>query len=231
LFSGRKSAASGLDVRSADLPKLAEALAKVIDAFTHAGPTISALIASFVFMGLAAWIALHTCVNVTSNNISLAPAQSTPMTTKCIITGLPEPTIQNEEPFSFTDLFTSFDKESNQEPKGCLNAILDRTNQAAPDLIFLVGRSDRRLLRKPALRVYRDNLALGYRRAVSLRKYLVDRYQTALAQKPPLATSAMFASRIIPLAAGPEYLGSTFDSVRFSADRCVEIVAYWSARK
>jgi hypothetical protein len=231
LFSARRSAPKGAVVRGAevDVPKLAEALAKLVDAFAKAGPTISALVASIVFVGFAVWIALRVLSLTHCPEPSAVQMLPTPVTTECVITGLPEPARRTSTPGS-TDLFSSFDKEEIQEPRGCLNTILDRAVHAPPQLMFLVGRADRRQLRAQSMRIYGENLALAYQRAVSLKAYLIDRYKNTAANSPGAVGPELFAARIVTLAAGPQYLGLNVDQETLSKDRCVEIVAYWNTR-
>jgi hypothetical protein len=226
LFAKRKS---GLVIKSEDVSptKLAEALAKLVDAFAKAGPTISALVASIIFVAFAAWIAMHICALPQARRSSDA---AMPAITECVVTGLPEPSNVTSNPFSAANLFSIFDNQDRQEPKGCLSTTLDRARTDAPYLILLIGRADKRQLRAPMARIYGDNSTLAYQRAITLRAYLIDRYDSFIAHKPEPLSPELFASRVVTLSAGSNHIGSELDTATLSEDRCVELVAYWSAK-
>jgi hypothetical protein len=230
LYLDRKPSAKGPEVRAADLSKMAEAFAKLIDAFANAGPTISALIASMVFMGFAGWIATKGDTNGHCREHVPPVTSRLPMTTMCVVNSLPDPITRDRAPASLTDVVAAFKNDNSQEPKGCIKSTIDQAGKTIPDLMFLIGRSDRRQLRAAARQVYGDNLTVAYQRASSLRAYLVEQYRGTAAGKSGMFTPEMFESRIVTLAAGPSNIGSKLDKVKLSEDRCVEIVAYWNAQ-
>src|ERR1700733_2542195 len=112
LSSASKSAPRGAVVRGAevDVSKLAEALAKLVDAFAKAGPTISALVASLVFVGFAVWISMRV---LSLPRLESLPARTAPVTMGCVINGLPEPAHGIPSPAS-TDLFPRLDSGETQ---------------------------------------------------------------------------------------------------------------------
>jgi hypothetical protein len=230
LYLDRKPGAQGPRVKGADVSKIAEAFAKLIDAFANAGPTISALIASMAFIGFAGWVALRADTNGCRREHASPVTLRLPITTTCVVNSLPEPITRNRASASSTDIVAAFENENSQEPKGCIKTTLDQAGQSIPDLMFLIGRADRRQLRKQARQVYGDNLAVAYQRAASLRAYLLERYRGAATQEPRMLPPEMFESRIVTLAAGPSNIGSKLDGIQLSQDRCVEIVAYWNTK-
>jgi hypothetical protein len=231
LSSARRSAPIGPHVKAAeaDPAKLAEALAKLVDAFAKAGPTISVLIASLTFVGFSVWIAGHICPCASTAQQPVVKSISS-MTTECTVQHLPEPATRNPSPSDLTSLFKTFDNDESQEPKRCLKTLLDRAGNSPPQLVFLVGRADRRELRAQSMRIYGGNFTVAYQRAVSLKAYLIDRYRNIATTQPRLETPEVFASHIVTMAAGPQHLGSNLDHDSLSQDRCVEIVAYWNAQ-
>jgi len=229
MFLDRKSRPAGPEVRGADIIKLAEALAKLIDAFAKAGPTISALVASLIFVGFSAWVALrpHPC----GCSPEPAPVQSSriPMTTVCVVGGLPEPSTLNQAPALSADVLAVFENAETQEPKGCVRSTLEQAISNAPDLIFLIGRADRRQLRTRAMQVYGDNFAVAYQRSASLKEYLVDRFRGSTARRSGTPSPEAFSSRIVTLSAGPSHVGRNLGKTVLAEDRCVELVAYWNS--
>jgi len=229
MFLDRKSGPRGPEVKGADIPKLAEALAKLVEAFAKAGPTISALVASLIFVGFSAWVALrpHPC----GCSPEHAPVQNSrvPMTTMCVVSRLPEPSTLNQAPALSADVLAAFDNAETQEPKGCVKSTLERAISNAPDLIFLIGQADHRQLRTRARQDYGDNFAVAYQRSELLKEYLVDRFRGSTARRSEALSPEAFASRIITLSAGPIHVGRNLDKTVLAEDRRVELVAYWNS--
>jgi hypothetical protein len=229
MFLDRKSGASGPQVKGADIPNLAEALAKLVEAFAKAGPTISALVASLIFVGFSAWVALrpHPC----GCGPEHTPVQnsSMPLTTMCVVHGLPEPSTLDQAPVLSADVLAIFDNAETQEPKGCVKSTLERAITNSPDLIFLIGQADRRQLRPRARQVYGDNFAVAYQRSALLKAYLVDRFRGSTARPSAALSPQAFASRIVTLSAGPVHVGRNLDKAVLAEDRSVELVAYWNS--
>jgi hypothetical protein len=210
--------------------RLAEALAKVIDAFAKAGPTVSALVASLVFVGLSVWVALHgykitDCGKATTVEKSVAV-----LSDRCIVAGLSEPKTHGELRAKGAGLVDLSGEDVVQVPRVCLDSVIARAREDQPILVLLVGRADKRQLRSESRRIYGDNFTLAYQRAVSMKEYLVDRYQAGSAQDKTQLTSDAFASRIVVLAAGSDHIEAKTSARDRSDDRSVEVFSYWNTK-
>jgi hypothetical protein len=209
--------------------KFAEAAAKVVDAFAKAGPTISALIASMVFVAIAAWAASHVPSNTARPKQPPDEKATAAVADRCVVSDLPEPTKQAGEMGVDGGLLDPSGNTGVQEPEGCLDSLIKRAAKEQPVFVLMVGRADRRELRPEVQQIYGSNFALAYQRAVLLKAYLLNRYSLELARNKAKLTPEAFAARIVALVGGPIHIGEKADSQHLSEDRCVEVISYWIA--
>ena len=120
-------------------------------------------------------------------------------------------------------------KEGSEEPEkkdvsrvemqvgNCSKQIKDRGQKIA--FVMVIGHVDKRELLKEAKRIYGSNAALAYRRALWVRRHLLD-------GRPPEEAKKL-ESRIIALSAGQEHVGQNPVSSDLALDRGVDVIAYW----
>jgi hypothetical protein len=198
---------------AADGARVLEALAKVIDAFSKAGPAVSALIGCFLFLGLAAFMSLHgraacKCAKDHSSSNSTQPQSSV---SRCVVAG-------------FTEGDVEMPKANMLEiPIGCLQVFVTRAGRKLPLLTMIGGRVDRRELRPRAKKRFGTNFTLAYQRAVSLREYLRTRI--------PASGTDGFAESALLFGAGPEHTEGTPTDVGMELDRSVAVFGIWPTNK
>jgi hypothetical protein len=211
--------------------RLAEALAKVIDAFAKAGPTVSALVASLVFVGLSVWVALHGYKIAECGKPPTVEKPVAALTGRCVVAGLPEPNTHGQSQVSEAGLIDLSGGDVTEIPRRCLDSVVDHALQDQPILLLIEGRPDKRPLRSGLKRIYVDNFTLAYQRGLSLKAYLVDRYRDRL---PPAAGKdeqvKTFSSRIAVTAGGPNHIGGDTTTSDMSDDRAVEVFSYWNTK-
>jgi hypothetical protein len=228
----RKSPPKGAHVKgeAEGLARLAEAMAKVIEAFAAAGPTISALVASLVFVGFSVWVALHGCETTERSKVPTVEKSVPVLSDRCVIAGLPEPQTHGDSQSYGAGLIDLSGRDVIQMPKDCLDSVIAQAREDQPILMLLAGRADKRQLRSKGRRIYVDNFTLAYQRAASVKAYLLKHYQDESAQSKIRLTPEEFASRIVVLAAGPNHIEAKTSASELSDDRSVEVFTYWKTR-
>jgi hypothetical protein len=200
--------------------KLAEGIAKVIEAFTKAGPSLSALIASLFFIGLAGYLSLKSPCKQTE--LKVVTSIANPTISRCLITGFGE----GESNFDIT-----VPSAYREEPQGCLSSVAQQLSKEPPLLILVVGNVDKRELRSKLIKVYGNNLGLGYQRAISLKHYLltIHPFVSTAASSDTNSTVPMVESHIVALPGGPTQVASVSNLKDLAGDRCVEVIGIWPA--
>jgi hypothetical protein len=197
--------------------KLGEAGAKVIDAFTKAGPTLSALIASLFFVGVGAYLSLNVPPSKPPEQKVITIGSSV---IRCVIEGFPD---------GRSDVPAVSDGGSTKDYYDCIDSMAKQISQDKLLQVLIIGRVDKRELRAKPSSLYGSNLGLAYQRAVATEDYLMSVYRRDYGQThtPNNLTEREVAERVTVLPGGPRYVGPLSNNLALSHDRSAEIIALW----
>jgi len=192
-----------------DMAKLVEALGKLADSLTKAGPTVVAFTATLAFLLVAMAAAGFETVKTPApppSPVNSGWNSATPCVLYAFRPG------DHHLPGGVGSL--------EQSPADCFKTLMHGMEQHQVALLLIVGHADKRELLPKGRSYYGSNGSLAYQRALEVKKELLKAYTAG--PKRPLSSEEL-SWRTIVLSAGPNNVGKEVTPDDLSYDRAVEI--------